>query len=175
LERDQGELYFEKNFDRTGRTDEGWKGKGLSFRKQADGHDVVFSGLRRAIGRLALSGRSTGQHLQFKLDVTCEPRHIMFSRPLLALLALAGVVASESVQLRVQDPETSVLRPPQTEVTNKSRLDLPFGTRPLGSEFEPVGELKAVGSDQWTILRHPLLPKYSARIKESNFCDTTVK
>jgi hypothetical protein len=104
----------------------------------------------------------------------------MFSRTLLALLALVGVAASESVQLRVQDPEvpdeTPVQRSPQTEVpVTKSWADLPSGARPLGSVFEPVGELRAVVSDQWTILRHPILPKYSARIKEANFCDTTVK
>jgi len=105
---------------------------------------------------------------------------IMFSRTLLALLALVGVVASESVQLRVQDPEvpdgTPVQHSPLTEVpVTKSWADLPSGARPLGSAFQPVGELRAVGSDQWTILRHPILPKHSARIKEADFCDTTVK
>jgi hypothetical protein len=107
----------------------------------------------------------------------------MLSRPLLALLVLAGVVVA-AVQLRVQDSDAlsenimqaqvPVQCSTQTALTSAS-VDLPFGTGPLQSNFEPVGELSTVKSGQWTTLRHPAFPRYSVRIKQSRFCDTTVK
>ena len=50
-----------------------------------------------------------------------------------------------------------------------------FRADPLPLKFEPVGELSALESDQWTTLRHPVFPAYSARIKQTHFCDSTVK
>ncbi|KAA1475365.1 alpha/beta-hydrolase [Dentipellis sp. KUC8613] len=40
--------------------------------------------------------------------------------------------------------------------------------------FKPVGSLSALSSSEYTTLSHPLFPKHSARIKKTNFCDTTV-
>ena len=39
----------------------------------------------------------------------------------------------------------------------------------------PIGALSNVRSDGYTTFSHPLFPEYSARIKESEWCDTTVK
>ncbi|KAI0310446.1 serine carboxypeptidase [Amylostereum chailletii] len=41
--------------------------------------------------------------------------------------------------------------------------------------FTPVGSLSALGTDAFTTLTHPVFPSYSVRIKQSDFCDTTVK
>jgi hypothetical protein len=41
--------------------------------------------------------------------------------------------------------------------------------------FAPVGALNTVGSDAFTTFSHPLYPEYSARIKQTDFCDSTVK
>ncbi|KAI0033637.1 serine carboxypeptidase [Vararia minispora EC-137] len=41
--------------------------------------------------------------------------------------------------------------------------------------FTRVGSLEAVSSDTFTTFSHPLFPAYSARIKETDFCDPTVK
>ncbi|KAI0264975.1 serine carboxypeptidase [Gloeopeniophorella convolvens] len=42
-------------------------------------------------------------------------------------------------------------------------------------QFQPVGTLSAVRMDQWTTLHHPVFPRHSVRIKQSDFCDTTVR
>jgi hypothetical protein len=41
--------------------------------------------------------------------------------------------------------------------------------------FAPVGALNTVGHDTFTTFSHPLFPEYSARIKQSDWCDSTVK
>jgi len=95
----------------------------------------------------------------------------MFSRPLPALLVLVGV-ALAAVQVRVQDSE--IFAENQVPLRH-AKVDFPFDTDSLESKFEPVRELSALGSDQWTTLRHPVFPRYSVRIKQSRFCDSTVK
>ncbi|OCH92452.1 serine carboxypeptidase [Obba rivulosa] len=40
--------------------------------------------------------------------------------------------------------------------------------------FIPLGSLSAISSAEFTILEHPLFPRHSVRIKQSNFCDGTV-
>jgi len=107
----------------------------------------------------------------------------MFSERLSALLALIGVAVA-AVQLPVKesdsisgipaDNQVPLQYSTQPEVAN-AWVDHPFDTDPLQPKFEPVGELSAVGSDQWTTLHHPVFPRYSVRIKQSRFCDTTVK
>lgn len=107
----------------------------------------------------------------------------MLSRPLSALLVLVGV-ALAAVQVRVQDSESAsgivsenqvpLWHSTQPALAN-AKVDFPFDTDSLESKFEPVRELSAVGSDQWTTLRHPVFPRYSVRIKESLVCDSTVK
>ncbi|KAI0058953.1 serine carboxypeptidase [Artomyces pyxidatus] len=42
-------------------------------------------------------------------------------------------------------------------------------------EFRPLGSLSAVGASEFTTLEHPMFPRHSVRIKQSEFCDTTVK
>jgi hypothetical protein len=103
----------------------------------------------------------------------------MFLRPLSISLILVGVVVA-SVNLHAQDSDvlyvkaqTPALSTP-TEVIS-AWVELPFRADPLQLKFEPVGQLSSIKSDQWTILRHPVFPKYSARIKQTDFCDTTVK
>ena len=109
----------------------------------------------------------------------------MFLKSLSASLVLVGGVVA-AVNLHVQDPDLLPVvfgdaqvpvHTTQTEVTSAG-LIFRFCSSVLirgQLKFEPVGELSAVNSDQWTTLRHPLFPKYSARIKQSHFCDTTVK
>lgn len=111
----------------------------------------------------------------------------MFSERLTALLALIGVAVA-AAQLPVQESDSvsgilgenqvplqpESLYSAQPEVAN-AWVDRPFDTDSLQSKFEPIGELSAVGSEKWTALHHPVFPRYSVRIKQSHFCDTTVK
>ncbi|KAH9992500.1 serine carboxypeptidase [Russula compacta] len=97
-----------------------------------------------------------------------------------ALLVFIGVAVG-AVQLRVQDADSRSGGFPETQVpvqcstqTEASWVDLPFRADSLQSNFEPVGELRAVKADTWTTLRHPLFSGYSVRIKQSHFCDTSV-
>ncbi|KAI9454327.1 serine carboxypeptidase [Russula earlei] len=103
----------------------------------------------------------------------------MFSRLLPALPAFVGVAVA-ALQLRVQLPGSSSVVPAQlstqAEVTQTSvDHSSVHGDRPFGPQFEPVGELSAISSDQWTTLSHPVFPSYTVRIKQSRFCDTTVR
>ncbi len=41
--------------------------------------------------------------------------------------------------------------------------------------FTPFEDLHALSMTEFTTLEHPLFPHYGVRIKESNFCDNTVK
>ena len=41
--------------------------------------------------------------------------------------------------------------------------------------FSAVGALSAVQTSAFTSFSHPLFPKYSARIKQTEWCDSTVK
>ncbi|KAI0772248.1 serine carboxypeptidase [Irpex lacteus] len=41
--------------------------------------------------------------------------------------------------------------------------------------FTPFKDVHALPTTDFTVLEHPLFPHYGVRIKESNFCDTTVK
>jgi hypothetical protein len=41
--------------------------------------------------------------------------------------------------------------------------------------FTPFEDLHALSTSQFTTLGHPLFPNYNVRIKESDFCDGTVK
>ncbi|KDQ49579.1 hypothetical protein JAAARDRAFT_200740 [Jaapia argillacea MUCL 33604] len=40
--------------------------------------------------------------------------------------------------------------------------------------FTPVGSLNTLSTDSFTTLGHPAFPKYSVRVKKSDFCDGTV-
>lgn len=43
-------------------------------------------------------------------------------------------------------------------------------------DFSPLGSLDTLSSEEFTTLRHPLVPDYGMRVKKSNeFCDGTVK
>lgn len=115
----------------------------------------------------------------------CYRTTAMFSERLSALLALIGVaVAAVQLPVKESDSISGILADNQVPLQYSTRtqpevanawVDRPFDTDPLQPEFEPVGELSAVGSDQWTTLHHPVFPRYSVRIKRSRFCDTTVK
>jgi hypothetical protein len=43
------------------------------------------------------------------------------------------------------------------------------------ASFQPVNSLRAVSMGAFTTFTHPLFPGCSARIKETEFCDSTVK
>ena len=108
----------------------------------------------------------------------------MFSKPLSALLVLVGIAVA-SVQHSIKDSDLfsgnfaeNQVPLPQPKVLPKvanTWVDIPFDIDSPQSKFEPVGDLGAIRSDEWTTLRHPVFPRYSVRIKQSRFCDTTVK
>ena len=111
----------------------------------------------------------------------------MFSKRLLALVVFIGIAVA-SIQPPVQESdavsgillENQVpLRPKYSTQLQVEPVDLwvgcPFDTNSPQPKFEPVGKLSAVGFDQWTTLHHPVFPGYSVRIKQSRFCDATVK
>ena len=103
----------------------------------------------------------------------------MFSKPLsLAVLLVLVGIAVASVQHSIEKFAENQVPLPQPKVSpqvDNARVAIPFDEGPLQSKFEPFGDLSAIASHEWTTLRHPVLPRYSVRIKESRFCDTTVK
>jgi hypothetical protein len=125
----------------------------------------------------------TAQALPVLAPVYSSAIATMFSKRLSTLLVLVGVAVA-AVQLPVQESDSvsgilaenqvPLQYSTQPEVAN-AWVDRPFDTDSLQPKFEPVGKLSAVGSDQWTTLHHPVFPGYSVRIKQSRFCDTTVK
>jgi hypothetical protein len=107
----------------------------------------------------------------------------MFSKRLSALLVFIGIAVA-FIQLPVQESDSvsEILSEDVVRLRYSTPVGVvnpwvhcPFDTDSLQPEFEPVGKLSAVGSDQWTTLHHPVFPGYSVRIKQSHFCDTTVK
>ncbi len=43
-------------------------------------------------------------------------------------------------------------------------------------DFSPLGSLDTLSSEEFTTVRHPLVPDYGMRVKKSKeFCDGTVK
>ncbi|KAI0297528.1 serine carboxypeptidase [Multifurca ochricompacta] len=94
----------------------------------------------------------------------------MFSKPLAALLGLLGA-ALAAVHLNVQNSDPLVGDYVETLVP----MDCSPQSAVPNALFEPLGALSAIRPDQWTTLRHPVFPRHSVRIKQSNFCDTTVK
>lgn len=86
----------------------------------------------------------------------------MISRPNLALLALCAGSAIHAQQWTTNDDSR------RTAPDRSASSD-------YGHFGGPVGALSAVGSDGFTTFGHPLFPAYSARIKETKWCDPTVK
>ncbi|KAI0328737.1 serine carboxypeptidase [Cubamyces sp. BRFM 1775] len=41
--------------------------------------------------------------------------------------------------------------------------------------FTPIGDLSALDATDFTVLEHPAFPQYNVRVKESNFCDGSVR
>ena len=41
--------------------------------------------------------------------------------------------------------------------------------------FTPLGDLDALSSSDFTVLGHPAFPKHNVRVKQSHFCDGTVR
>jgi hypothetical protein len=117
----------------------------------------------------------------------CSPAMFSKLKLLSALLVLVGI-AVPTVQHRVQNSDSVSgnlaenqaslrypLQPEDVPGVPNVWFDIPFGEDSPQSKFEPVGDLSAVRSDKWTTLRHHVFPRYSVRIKQSHFCDTTVK
>jgi len=102
----------------------------------------------------------------------------MFSKPLSVLLILVGIAVASQFSKNFAENQVPLRPQPKglPEVDN-ARVHIPFDSDKgsLQSKFEPVGDLSAIVSDEWTTLRHPVFPRYSVRIKQSRFCDTTVK
>ena len=76
-------------------------------------------------------------------------------KPVLALLSAAGVALGSASQWTTGDAW--------------SAYDAP------ADGFSAVGALSAVQTSAFTSFSHPLFPKYSARIKQTEWCDGTVK
>lgn len=41
--------------------------------------------------------------------------------------------------------------------------------------FTPLGDLNLLSSSEYTTLNHPIYPRYNVRVKQSNFCDGSVR
>lgn len=41
--------------------------------------------------------------------------------------------------------------------------------------FTPLGDLSALSTTEFTTLNHPAFPQYNVRVKQSHFCDGTVR
>ena len=107
----------------------------------------------------------------------------MFSKSLSAFLFLAGLAVA-AVQRSMQDSDSISrnLAEDQVPLPYSSKPEvaniwdgIPFEESSPLSNFQPVGELSALGSDEWSTLRHPVFPNHSVRIKRSYFCDPAVK
>lgn len=48
-------------------------------------------------------------------------------------------------------------------------------TLSLDLAYKPLGDLNLVPSETFVALGHPAFPKYSVRVKQSDFCDGTVR
>ena len=122
---------------------------------------------------------------QLSLDRVYSPA--MFLKPLSALLVLAGIAVADvqhSVEhsnsfsgnfVENQVPLRYLPQPEGLPEVANTWVDIPFDKDSLQPKFKHVEDLSAVKSDEWTTLRHPVFPRYSVRIKQSRFCDTTVK
>lgn len=98
----------------------------------------------------------------------------MFSKPLsLALLLVLVGIGAASLQHSIENFAENQVPLPRPKVSPE--VDHFVDKDSLQSKFEPVGDLSAIVSDEWTTLRHPVFPRYSVRIKQSRFCDATVK
>ena len=56
----------------------------------------------------------------------------------------------------------------------------PFQSYASGSSYDhglftPLESLAHVSDQEFTMLGHPFFPKHNVRIKQTNFCDSTVK
>ena len=59
-----------------------------------------------------------------------------------------------------------------------SNVQQPFAFKGISYDdglFTPFEDLHALSTTEFTTLSHPLFPNYGVRIKESDFCDGTVK
>ena len=45
----------------------------------------------------------------------------------------------------------------------------------LADSFTPFGDLHMLSSEEFTTLHHPEFPRHSVRVKQSHFCDESVK
>ncbi|THU80417.1 peptidase S10, serine carboxypeptidase [Dendrothele bispora CBS 962.96] len=83
---------------------------------------------------------------------------------------LPGVAGSTSVQQPFQSWKNANTN--KTEVLNPN---VPWSEdNGPNSLFTPLGSLSVLKEHEYTTIAHPLFPKYSARIKKSDFCDPTV-
>jgi hypothetical protein len=134
-----------------------------------------------------LRGPEIVQNIGHVAVYLCSPRYSMFSKPLSSLLVLVGIAVA-AIQHRAQDSDSFSVNFAENQASLRYSLqpedvpdvanvwfDIPFGEDSPESKFEPVRDLSAVRSDKWTTLRHPVFPRYNVRIKQSHFCDTTVR
>ncbi|KZT24362.1 alpha/beta-hydrolase [Neolentinus lepideus HHB14362 ss-1] len=91
-------------------------------------------------------------------------------RSFVLLTAVLGLLCASTVAIHRQNPFT----------LGRERLDLGHRIKTLNSNdrfdpdsFKPLGQLSAL-SNEFTTLGHPAFPKYSVRVKKSDFCDGTV-
>ncbi|EMD36609.1 hypothetical protein CERSUDRAFT_84791 [Gelatoporia subvermispora B] len=62
----------------------------------------------------------------------------------------------------------------ETETVSQHAVECDLFTHEA-APFSPLGNLNALSSTAYTILRHPLFPHYNVRIKQSHFCDGTTR
>ncbi|EMD33575.1 hypothetical protein CERSUDRAFT_159731 [Gelatoporia subvermispora B] len=91
---------------------------------------------------------------------------------LLVVLSLVGwfIPACSYAQ---QERLSGVLDKQRVIPDDATKFDFASGPHEARS-FTALGDLSAVSSTGFTVLEHPLFPRYSVRIKKSKFCDGTV-
>jgi len=87
------------------------------------------------------------------------------------LLACLCFISATVAQIVFESSAQQSLR---TNHVNKTEMFTWAGDGPNGL-FTPLESLSLLKEDQFTTMHHPFFPKYSVRIKKSDFCDPTVK
>lgn len=86
----------------------------------------------------------------------------------LTLTAIVTVSAAVSGQQPSQPPPWPVLSVQDPNPTT------PYTEYNAGM-FTPLGELGSLTASEFTTLAHPAFPRHSVRVKQSHFCDDSVR
>lgn len=88
-----------------------------------------------------------------------------FGLALTAVVTVSGAVSGQHLSQPLPWPVLSV---------QDSNPTTPYTEYNAGM-FTPVGELGALTASEFTTLAHPAFPRHSVRVKQSHFCDESVR